>query len=119
MHYMGLAGVPRRYLDFSNWKSFNQFADLNYMISIVTIIVFAVNLMFVFNFFFSIYKGRKVRTRNPWQANTLEWTTKINPGHGNWDGEIPEVHRWPYDYGKDGRDFIPQTEPVGKDEETH
>ena len=34
------------------------------------------------------------------------------PGHGNWPGEIPEVHRWAYDYGKDGREFIPQTEPV-------
>ncbi len=52
-------------------------------------------------------------TPNPWGANTLEWTTPISPGHGNWVGEIPEVHRWPYDYAKDGRDFIPQTEPVG------
>ena len=119
MHYMGLAGVPRRYMDFSIWTSFNQFADLNKMISIVTIVVFAVNLMFVFNFFYSIFKGRKVRTTNPWNANTLEWTTPINPGHGNWVGEIPEVHRWPYDYSKDGRDFIPQTEPVKPGESVH
>jgi cytochrome c oxidase subunit 1 len=119
MHYMGLAGVPRRYLDFSLWQSFNQFSSLNKMISIVTIIVFAVSLMFVFNFFYSIFKGRKVRTRNPWDATTLEWTTPINPGHGNWEGDIPEVHRWPYDYGKDGRDFIPQTEPVKPGETGH
>jgi cytochrome c oxidase subunit 1 len=119
MHYMGLAGVPRRYLDFSLWSSFNQFDSLNKMISIVTIIVFAVNLMFVFNFFYSIFKGRKVRTTNPWDATTLEWTTPINPGHGNWEGDIPEVHRWAYDYGKDGRDFIPQTEPVKPGETGH
>lgn len=119
MHYMGLAGVPRRYMDFSGWTSFNKFGDLNHMISIVTIIVFAVNLMFVFNFFYSIFKGRKVRTTNPWGANTLEWTTPINPGHGNWPGDIPEVHRWPYDYGKDGRDHIPQTEPVHPGETVH
>jgi cytochrome c oxidase subunit 1 len=112
MHYMGLAGVPRRYLDFTLWSSFNKFDSLNKMISVVTIIVFAVNLMFVFNFFYSIFKGRKVRTQNPWNATTLEWTTPINPGHGNWEGDIPEVHRWPYDYSKDGRDFIAQTEPV-------
>lgn len=116
MHYMGMAGVPRRYLDFSLWTSFNQFADLNKMISYVTILVFAVNLMFVFNFFYSIFKGRKVRSLNPWKASTLEWTTPINPGHGNWPGDIPEVHRWPYDYGKDGRDFIAQTEPVKQGE---
>ncbi|MGZ3845226.1 MAG: cytochrome c oxidase subunit I [Flavisolibacter sp.] len=119
MHYMGLAGVPRRYLDFSPWTSFNKFGDLNRMISIVTIVVFAVNLMFVFNFFYSIFKGRKVRTMNPWGANTLEWTTPIHPGHGNWPGDIPEVHRWPYDYGKDGRDHIMQTEPVSPGETTH
>jgi cytochrome c oxidase subunit I len=119
MHYMGMAGVPRRYLDFSPWTSFNKFGDLNKMISIVTIVVFAINLLFVFNFFYSMVKGRKVRTMNPWGANTLEWTTPINPGHGNWPGDIPEVHRWPYDYGKDGRDHIMQTEPVNPGETTH
>lgn len=116
MHYQGLAGVPRRYLDFSGWASFNQFDGLNRFISIVTIIVFAVQLLFVFNFFYSMFKGRRVRTQNPWGATSLEWTTPINPGHGNWEGEIPEVHRWAYDYGKDGREFIPQTEPVGANE---
>ncbi|HET6768538.1 MAG TPA: cbb3-type cytochrome c oxidase subunit I [Chitinophagaceae bacterium] len=116
MHYEGLAGVPRRYLDLRDWHSFNQFDDLNKMITVVSIIVFAMQLMFVFNFFYSIFKGRKVRTQNPWGANTLEWTTPINPGHGNWPGEIPEVHRWAYDYGKDGRDFTPQTEPIGPNE---
>jgi cytochrome c oxidase subunit 1 len=119
MHYEGLAGMPRRYLDKSAWKSFNQFGDLDKMITVVSIIVFAVQLMFVFNFFYSIFKGRKVTTTNPWGANTLEWTTPINPGHGNWTGEIPEVHRWAYDYGKDGREFIPQTEPVGANESKH
>ena len=119
MHYEGLAGMPRRYLDKSVWKSFNQFGDLDKMITVVSIIVFAVQLMFVFNFFYSIFKGRKVTTTNPWGANTLEWTTPINPGHGNWTGEIPEVHRWAYDYGKDGREFIPQTEPIGANESKH
>jgi cytochrome c oxidase subunit 1 len=119
MHYEGLAGVPRRYLNRSIWTSFNQFGDLNRMITIVSIVVFAVQLMFVFNFFYSIFKGRKVRSVNPWGATTLEWSTPIRPGHGNWPGEIPEVHRWAYDYSKDGRDFIPQTEPVNPDETKH
>ncbi len=119
MHYEGLAGMPRRYYDFSNWESFKMFGGLNEFISVVALIVFAVQLLFIFNFFYSIFKGRKVTTRNPWGANTLEWTTPIKHMHGNWPGEIPEVHRWAYDYGKDGRDFIPQTEPVGADEHRH
>ena len=122
MHYEGLAGMPRRYYDFSNWESFKQFGGLNEFISLVAMIVFAAQLLFVFNFFYSIFKGRKVTVQNPWQANTLEWTTPIRPGHGNWPGEIPEVHRWAYDYakqGKNGEDFIPQNVPVGDDEEKH
>src|SRR5687768_1439225 len=42
MHYQGLAGVPRRYLDYSNWESFKQFAELNKFISTVAMVVFAV-----------------------------------------------------------------------------
>ena len=36
-------------------------------------------------------------------------------------GEIPTVHRWPYDYSKPGaeKDFIPQTEPLKEGEEEH
>jgi cytochrome c oxidase subunit 1 len=119
MHYEGLAGMPRRYYDFSPWISFNNFQGLNRFISIVSMIVFAVQLLFLFNFFYSIFKGRRVKTKNPWGATTLEWTTPIRPGHGNWPGEIPEVHRWAYDYGKDGRDFVPQTEEVGVNEVKH
>ena len=119
MHYEGLAGMPRRYYDFSNWESFKMFGGLNEFISFVALIVFAVQLLFVFNFFYSIFKGRKVKDLNPWGANTLEWTTPVRPGHGNWVGEIPEVYRGAYDYGKDGREFIPQTEPVGENESHH
>jgi hypothetical protein len=34
--------------------------------------------------------------------------------HGNWPGELPEVHRWPYDYSKPGHeeDFVPQNVPM-------
>ena len=119
MHYEGLAGMPRRYYKFDIWESFKQFGELNVFISIVSIIVFFVQILFLINFFYSIFKGRKVTSQNPWGANTLEWTTPINPGHGNWEGEIPEVYRWAYDYGKDGKEYIPQTTPVSADESKH
>ncbi|MGN6540869.1 MAG: cytochrome c oxidase subunit I [Ginsengibacter sp.] len=121
MHYEGLAGMPRRYYDFSNWESFKMFAGLNEFISVSAIVVFAAQFLFIFNFFYSMYKGRKVteRNKNPWHSTTLEWTTPVHPPHGNWVSEVPEVHRWPYDYGKDGRDFIAQTEPVGAQESNH
>jgi len=116
MHYQGLAGMPRRYYDYSNWESFKQFIPLNHFISVVAIVAFFSQFLFLYNFFHSIFKGRKVTTPNPWDATTLEWTTPIHPGHGNWPGEIPEVYRWPYDYSRDGKDFIPQTVPLSKEE---
>jgi len=121
MHYEGIAGMPRRYYDFSAWESFKHFQGINAFISIVSIIVFFTQLLFVMNFIISIFKGRKLTTQNPWGSTTLEWTTPINPGHGNWIGEIPEVHRWPYDYKDDGHgnDFIPQTTPLRPGEEEH
>lgn len=119
MHYEGLAGMPRRYYDFSGWESFKMFGGLNEFITFIAGIVFLVQLLFIFNFFYSIFKGRKVTTVNPWGSNTLEWTTPIRPGHGNWPGEIPEVYRGAYDYAKDGKEFTPQNVPVGDDETHH
>lgn len=116
MHYEGLAGMPRRYYDFSQWQTFKQFGELNEFITIVSIVSFALQILFIFNFIYSIFKGRKLDTPNPWNSTTLEWTTPIKTGHGNWPGDIPEVHRWAYDYGKDGVDFIPQTTPIGAGE---
>jgi len=112
MHYIGITGVPRRYYSFTNFDTFNIFADLNYFMSIVAMCTFASQFFFAYNFLYSIFKGR-ITVKNPWKSNTLEWTTPINPGHGNWTGKIPCVYRWPYDYGKPNAkdDFIPQNVP--------
>ena len=112
MHYMGMAGVPRRYYTFSNFDAFNQFTQMNQFITVAAIIVFGLQILFVINFFYSIWNGKKQKEMNPYKANTLEWTAPVNAGHGNWPGAIPHVHRWAYDYGKDGREWIPQTEPL-------
>jgi cytochrome c oxidase subunit 1 len=121
MHYLGMSGVPRRYYAFDVFETFNQYPELNKMITVAAIIVFAAQLIFVINFFYSIFKGRKVteENKNPWGATTLEWTTPVNPGHGNWPGAIPHVYRWAYDYSKfeDGPDFIPQTQPLSEEEQ--
>ncbi|MCC6584918.1 MAG: cbb3-type cytochrome c oxidase subunit I [Chitinophagales bacterium] len=118
MHFIGLAGVPRRYYSFNEIEAFSQYGDLNKLISVATIIVFLGQFLFLVNFFWSMYRGRK-SVQNPWQANTLEWTSPIEGIHGNWDGELPTVHRWPYDYSRDPNsdiDFIPQTVPLTEEE---
>ena len=120
MHYIGFLGVPRRYYSFTNFDAFSGFADLNMFITIAAICTFIGQFVFLFNFFYSMYRGRKAPA-NPWKSNTLEWTTPVNPGHGNWPGEIPQVYRWPYDYSKPGAedDFIPQTVPFSETMESN
>ena len=117
MHYIGMAGVPRRYYRFDNFDAFSQFGAMNQFITIAAIVVFSAQILFVVNFFHSIWRGRKQTTRNPWGATTLEWTTPIEPCHGNWPDKLPTVHRWAYDYGKNGEEFIPQYVPLEEGEE--
>jgi len=120
MHYLGIAGFPRRYYSFTSYAVFNKFGDLNAFISVAAIITALAQLIFLYNFFRSMFWGRKA-PQNPWNANTLEWTTPVNPGHGNWPGEIPPVYRWPYDYSKPGAkdDFIPQNVPFSQTPESN
>ncbi|MGZ5242685.1 MAG: cytochrome c oxidase subunit I [Bacteroidia bacterium] len=110
MHFMGVDGVPRRYYSFTTFDEFNEWMQVNKFITISAIIGFSAQLIFVVNFFGSIWAGRRA-TRNPWEANTLEWTTPVEGIHGNWPGEIPAVYRWPYDYSRPDieADYLPQT----------
>jgi cytochrome c oxidase subunit 1 len=120
MHYIGIAGFPRRYYTWTNFEAFNGFADLNMLVSIAAILTLSAQFVFLFNFIYSIFRG-KLAPANPWNSTTLEWTTPRFPKHGNWPGEIPTVYRWPYDYSKPGakEDFIPQTIPFSDTPESN
>ena len=120
MHFLGLAGVPRRYYSNSSFPMFDGMTDINIVITISAIIGAFAQIFFFFNFFYSMYKGNKA-SKNPWKSNTLEWTAPVEHIHGNWPGAIPSVHRWPYDYSKPGskEDYIPQNVPLQEGEEEH
>ena len=118
MHFTGLAGLPRRYYNNTSFPIFDDLADINVIITIFAIITGLGQFIFLYNFFNSIFNGEKA-PQNPWRSNTLEWTTPVEHIHGNWPGDIPEVHRWSYDYSKPGHDedFVPQNVPMKPGEE--
>ncbi len=114
MHYLGFLGVPRRYYEIGVTEFIPDSAQtLNANITVAALIVGFAQLVFLFNIFWSAYKGKKSE-RNPWRATTLEWQTpELPPGHGNWGTELPVVYRWAYDYSVPGvkEDFVPQNIP--------
>ncbi|MCO4293453.1 cbb3-type cytochrome c oxidase subunit I [Solitalea sp. MAHUQ-68] len=115
MHFMGLDGVPRRYYTFTEFEMFTKWIPLNKFITLAAILGAVAQVLFLYNFFVNIFRGKRA-PQNPWNSNTLEWTTPVEHFHGNWPGEIPAVYRWPYDYSKPGaeHDFIPQTVPLSE-----
>ncbi|MDQ3193169.1 MAG: cbb3-type cytochrome c oxidase subunit I [Bacteroidota bacterium] len=117
MHFLGLAGVPRRYYTNTAFPMFDHLVGINEIVSVFAIIGSIAQVLFLYNFFYSIFRGQRA-TQNPWRSNTLEWTTPVEHIHGNWPGAIPTVHRWPYDYSKPDseEDYIPQNVPLKEGE---
>jgi len=111
MHYLGFLGVPRRYYAMGNTDFIPESAQaLNASITVSAIIVGVIQVVFVMNVIWSVFKGKK-SGHNPWNATTLEWQTEHTPPrHGNWGKNLPVVHRWAYDYSVPNvkEDFIPQ-----------
>ncbi len=123
MHFTGLAGLPRRYFNNTAFPLFDDLAPINRVITWFALLGGSAQLIFLGNFFISIFKGQKA-VQNPWKANTLEWTAPVEHFHGNWYGDIPEVKRWAYDYSKvdaNGvpyeQDYAPQNMPLREGEE--
>lgn len=113
MFIQGLNGMNRRMADGGMTYHFNeQYLYLNKVMSYSAWIMGLFQLIFIFNFFVSLKKG-KVAAPNHWDATTIEWTDTSSPplGHGNFE-KIPVVYRGAYEYSVPGAqlDFIPQTQ---------
>jgi cytochrome c oxidase subunit I len=113
MHIIGVGLHPRRYYDSTIYETFQHLQPLNEFMTISAILLGLSQLIFLANFFYSLFWGKKA-SRNPWHANSLEWTAPSAPPHGNFE-EIPTVYRGPYEYGhpEAEEDYSPQAEPQG------
>jgi cytochrome c oxidase subunit 1 len=96
MHLVGLRGMMRRISNPMQYEFLKPIEPLNMFITLMAILLILSQVVFVVNFFWSMMRGPKAED-NPWQANTLEWTTSSPPPHANF-AATPAVYRWPYDY---------------------
>jgi cytochrome c oxidase subunit 1 len=111
MHILGVVGFPRRLADPYHYETFRHLLPLNQFMTWCAILMVATQIIFIINFFYSIFFGPPAG-RNPWHANSLEWQAPSPPGHGNFDFQ-PVIYRGPYEYGSPevDTDYYPQTQP--------
>jgi len=111
---LGLGGMQRRLWNPSAYAFLQHLMPLNQWVSRAAFVLGAAQLLFVFNFFWSLRRGVPAPS-NPWQVGTLEWQVSSPPPPHNFD-EIPTVQVGPHELGHprvlalQGRDWLPQTE---------
>jgi cytochrome c oxidase subunit 1 len=115
MHFLGIAGAPRRYAQLTDYDFLKPMQPVHIFITIAAFVTIAAQLIFLINFFWSLKKGKKADI-NPWQATTLEWTIPSPPPHDNFGHTEPVVYNGPYEYSVPGarEDYTLQTEPPAK-----
>ena len=111
MHFLGLAGHPRRYFDTTAVEFLQKLQPVHVFISIAAFITIGAQFIFLFNFFWSLMAGKECKEENPWKATTLEWSIPTPPPFDNFAGVEPIVYHGPYEFSVPGAadDYIPQT----------
>jgi len=109
MHFLGLAGHPRRYSDTTGVNYLVPLNEVHLFITIAALITITAQILFVINFIYSLKAGKKA-SENPWNATTLEWSIPSPPPFDNFGGQEPVVYRGAYEYGVPDAadDYIPQ-----------
>ena len=112
MFVQGLAGVSRRLYDGgAQYAHAQAVLPLHKMISWSAWLLALFQIPFIINLIWSMRRGEKTASDNPWEATTLEWAAPTPPPHGNFK-ELPTVYRGPYEYSVPGeaKDFTPQNQ---------
>jgi cytochrome c oxidase subunit 1 len=113
MHVLGIVGNPRRYADFREFEFMKDSMPIHTFMTHAAIFTGVVQLIFLVNLFWSLYKGAKA-PQNPWDATTLEWTIPSPPPFDNFGGHHPVVNHGPYEFALPGKekDHVMQTDPA-------
>ena len=109
MHIIGMGGQMRRIYDPTIYDFLKPQQPINEFISYSAFALFAVQLLFAFNFLWSLKFGKKA-PQNPWEDNGMEWSLPNPAPHGNWD-RTPNVYRGPYEFSAPeagDKDYLPQ-----------
>jgi len=114
----GYEGQQRRLFDPYQYTFIQRLHGLNLATSIAAFLLFAGQMVFVWNFFRTVFGKGKAAGPNPWEVTTLEWTDAPSPPPFHNFDRIPYVLRGPHEFGnpevlkRTGRDWVGQTEAL-------
>ena len=110
MHVLGMQGSPRRYAMLTD-DFLQSTIGMHRFITVAALATGAVQLVFLFNLFWSMFKGKRAGA-NPWNATSLEWSIDSPAPLMSFQGELPVVRHGPYEYGESPNqtDFVLQSE---------
>src|SRR6185369_5816143 len=112
----GYSGQQRRLYDPYQYTYLQHLRHLNHWTSMAGFALGITQLLFIYNFFKSMFAGKQAEA-NPWNVGTLEWETTSPPPFHNFD-VVPTVLRGPHEYANPeaqkalGRDWLSQTEEL-------
>ncbi len=113
MHILGVGGHMRRIYNPTQYEFLQPLQGINHFITVSAFLLGLSQLPFIVNFIGSLIAKKKAE-RNPWLANTLEWSAASPPPHGNYDTP-PVVYRGAYEYSSPEvkEDWLPQDKKLG------
>jgi cytochrome c oxidase subunit I len=110
MHWLGLVSRANIY----SYSRIARIAALTgpvrtFITVAILFTVFAQGI-FLFNFIWSLFHGKRSAENNPWRSTTLEWTLSSPPPANNFGAREPVVYRGAYEFSLPGvaEDFVPQ-----------
>jgi cytochrome c oxidase subunit 1 len=85
-HFLGLAGMPRRYIDYPDaFAGWNYVSSIGSYISVVGVAIFFICII-------EAFMKKRVAGNNPWGegADTLEWQLSSPPPFHQWE-QLPRI----------------------------
>jgi cytochrome c oxidase subunit 1 len=85
-HFLGLAGMPRRYIDYPDaYAGWNQISSYGSYLAAIGVLVFLVGVI-------EAFMKKRVAGDNPWGegADTLEWQLSSPPPYHQWE-QLPRI----------------------------
>jgi cytochrome c oxidase subunit 1 len=109
LHWVGLLTQSHALGDAQRAAIASAGASIRTFVTLATVCTISAQVLFVWNFLYSLLRRARRDENNPWRATTLEWSIASPAPAENFGGATPVVYRGAYEFhGEGDKDFVPQ-----------